>query len=163
MSLVANKLPYGMSLFVATQVPGDPVLSFATAFTNFFKNATLDGVAIQPDTESLPHAVEALVSGLTLAFKSTEKMLTCMMMQGAFVAYWAAKDPITLEVALKTMWPSCTPPAVVEQPLFSFLVPALDKEGMEPMEAHMAIAGAICDWLTTAVKVTVGGDSFYFV
>lgn len=162
MGLAANKLTYGMSLFTATLIPGDPTLSFATNFTTFFKNATLDGAAIQPGTESLPYAVEALVSGLTLAFKSTEKNMTCMLMQVAFTSYWAAEDPDTHVPALSTMWPSCSPPAAIEESLASFLIPALDQEGMAPMEAHMAIAGAICDWLTTAVKVTVGSDSFYF-
>jgi len=161
MSLAPSKMGYAMQLFINSQAPGDAILPFCQAFMSFFKNATLDGEAIAPDTESLPHAAGALLSGITLAFKSEEKNMTCMFLQSAFVSYWSAKDPITDEIALKTMWPTCTPPAVIEKTLASFLIPALDKEGMETMEAHTAIAGAICDWLTTAVKVDVGGDYYY--
>jgi hypothetical protein len=163
MSLASAKMAYAMQLFINSQLPGDATLAFCKAFTGYFKNASLDGTPIETGTESLPHAAGALLSGVTLAFKSEEKNMTCLFLQAAFVSYWSAKDPATDEVALKTMWPGCTPPAIVEQPLASFLIPALDEEGMEPLEAQTAIAGAIFEWLTTAVKVDVGGDYFYFV
>lgn len=163
MSLASAKLAYTLQMFTNAQMSKDPNPDFCAAFTGYFKNASLDGTAIAPGTESLPHAVGALLSGITLAFKATEKNMTCMFLQMALMSYWKAKDPLTLEEALQTMWPSCTLPAVIEKPLSSFLIPALDKEGMEPLEAHMAIAGAIFEWLTTAVKVDVGGSYFYFV
>ena len=162
MSLASSKMGYAMQLFINSQAPGDPTLSFCKAFQAYFKNATLNGEAIATGTESLPHAAGALLSGVTLAFKSEEKNMTCLLLQAAFVSYWAAKDPVTDELALKTMWPTGTPPAIVEKTLASFLIPALDKEEMEPLEAHTAIAGAIFEWLTTAVKVEVDSESDYF-
>jgi hypothetical protein len=60
------------------------------------------------------------------------------------------------------MWPGCTPPAVIDAPFADFFVKALSKQDPTTLEAAMAIAGAVCDWLTTAVKVDVGGDFYYF-
>lgn len=163
MSLSSANSAYALRLFLNAQVPGNTTLMFCQAFTEYFKNATLDGGAISPGTESLTHAAGALLSGITMAFKSEDKTLTCVLLQAAFMSYWSAKDPVTSEVAIKTMWPSCTPPAVIDEPLASFLIPALDKEGMESMEAQTAVAGAIFEWLTTAVKVEVSSSFYYFV
>jgi hypothetical protein len=84
------------------------------------------------------------------------------LLQMALQNYWAAKDPVTDEVALKTMWPGCTPPAVVEKPFADFFVKALNKEDPTAFEGALAVATAVFEWLTTAVKVDVGGDFYYF-
>jgi hypothetical protein len=162
MSLATEKTSYALQLFNDTLLPGDVVQKFCSAFTGFFSHATLDGTAITPGTENLPHAVGALMSGVSFAFSQTDKNLTCLFLQSAFTQYWAAEDPISGDPALLTMWPSCTPPAAIIKILAESMVPALDKEGMEPLEAQNAVAGAILEWLTAGVKVDVGGTQYFF-
>lgn len=164
MSLSSAKAGYAMQLLLNGKSPApEAAVPFTLAFTAYFKNASLDGTPIAPGTESLPHAAGALLSGVSIAFKtSTEIHMTSLLLQASFQSYWSAKDPVTDEVAIKTMWPDCTAPVVIEKPFADFFVKALSKQEPTTFEAATAIAGAICDWLTTSVKVDVGGDFFYF-
>jgi len=163
MSLATEKTGYALRLFNDTLLPGDVVQKFCSAFTAYFSRASLDGTAIAAGTENLSYALEALISGVTFAFTSTEKNETCSRLQGAFTQYWAAVDPVSGDVALAVMWPSCSPPAVVAKPLSESMIPALDVEGMEPLEAQTAIADAVFAWLTAGVSVDVGGTQYFFV
>jgi hypothetical protein len=164
MSLASAKLDYALQLMVGGQAATtDAATPFAQAFTAYFKNATLNGSSMTPGAEALPHAVAALLSGVSFTFATAQDLQTTgMLLQMAIQNYWAAEDPDTHEPALKTMWPGSSPPATVEKPFVDFLTAALDKEAPDIFEATTAIADAVYKWLSTKVKVVVGEDYYYF-
>lgn len=163
MSLATAKLDYALQLMVGGQAATtDAATPFVQAFTAYFKNATLNGVAITPGTELLPHAVAALLSGVSFTFATAQDLQTTgMLLQMAIQNYWAAEDPDTHVPALKTMWPSCSPPAIIEKSFADFLSAALNKDAPDIFEATTAIADAVYTWLTTEVKVLVDEDYYY--
>jgi len=163
MSLTTAKASYAAQLFVDAQAPTNPAETFSLAFTAYFKNASLDSTPLFPGSETLPYALAALISGVSIAFQQVEKNNTCMFLQEAFLAYWAAESPTTHRAAIKYMWASCNPPPVIETNLAAYLIPALDQINLSPQDVQRNIADAIFKWLTTAVKVDITGTYHYFV
>jgi hypothetical protein len=164
MSLASSKKTFAQKLLInsLTTSSSDYAIAFSKAFTSFFKNASLNGIPIVPNTESLPVAVGVLCSGVTLAFRPSDKQETCKYLQEGIQNYWAKEDPTTHQQALGLMWPDCTPPAIVEASLTDFLIPALDRQFHDDLGPHLAIADALCNWLTTSVKVYLPDEDEYF-
>jgi hypothetical protein len=122
---------------------------FADAFISFFGNAQVNGTPANPAILKSPAAVNALVGGLTSAFKATDAKSVCDLMEAAFFAYWNA-GPIQAMFTTTPTIASIAPGGPLSSNMSSISAPDPSQSS-----AKGKVASAISTWLTTQPTIAM--------
>lgn len=143
------------SALVKAEDPGSTTAAeaaqkFADAFINFFAKAQVNGVPANMAILQSPAAVNALVGGLTSAFKATGgPTAVCDLMEAAFFAFWNA-GPIQAMFTTTPTIASIAPGGPLSSNMSSISAPDPSQNS-----AKAKVAAAISTWLTTQPTIAM--------
>lgn len=144
------------SALVKAEDPGSTTAAeaaqkFADAFINFFANAQVNGMLPNMAVLQSPAAVNALVGGLTSAFKATGgPTAVCDLMEAAFFAFWNAGP---LQAMFSTVVPSIA--SIAPGGPLSSNMSSISSPDPSQNSAKAKVAAAISTWLTTQPTIAI--------